>query len=771
MTYLRGLSLYFFVTELFYLMNGSTLEKDILRKICKKRIIAVGLLFCIILGYLFINLFYLQYIKHDYYKKKTYDQITTTSLLKAERGKIYDSNLNVLATDETVWRVFVSSREIKKAEKNGRTSCSELIAKGLSEILSLDESTVLAKIKNTTRLDVTVKRSVEEKEYLEVLDFIIKNGLEELVFTEAQTSRYYPSATLAAHVLGFTGSENDGLFGLEYSYNSVLNGKDGYYLYAKDANGNTLPTDYSEISPATDGNSIVTTLDSYLQKELESQLEAIRINHSVQNRVTGIVMDTSTGAILAMATSSPFDPNEPFVLDSESEKKLQSSGFEEGSEAYIKYKNELLQEMWSNKAVSQLYEPGSTFKIVTVCAALDSGAAKISDTFSCKGYHEVGGWKIKCHKVTGHGSGFSLAYGLQMSCNPTMMTVAERLGAEAFYSYVEKFGYFEKTGIDLPGEASTIFHKLDGIGPTELATASFGQRFKVSIINQLTAISAVANNGVSVTPYLVQKIVDSGGNTVFEHETQVKAQVVSKEVANTVASVLEEGVSGNGGAKNAHVFGYSVAAKTGTSQKFDVLDENGNSYLRIGSTVAFTTGYEKNISMIIVVDEPMSSVKYGSVVAAPYVSAFLEKALPYLEYKSTEEELYSDVDDYTGLSVTSAVGALKSDGIEYKIVGNGTSVISQMPAPGDRINTKLTKIYLYTESIDEDGILMPSLIGFDAAEANKIATNLGLNIQIVGAYDEYNTPLTVSEQSIASGEKIKRGQILILRLISTAFED
>ncbi len=751
-------------------MNGSTLEKDIMKRLCKKRLIAVGLLFCILLGYLIVNLFYLQYVKHDYYKQKTYDQITTSSLLKAERGKIYDSSLNILATDETVWRIFVSSREIKKAEKNGRTDCAGLIAAGLAEILNLNENTILAKITNTNRLDVTVKRSVEEAEYLKVLDFIIENSLEELVFTEAQTSRYYPSQTLAAHVLGFTGSENNGLFGLEYYYNSTLNGKDGYYLYAKDANGNTLPTDYSEISPATSGNSIVTTLDSYLQRELESQLETIRINHEVNNRVTGIVMDTSTGAILAMATSSPFDPNEPFVLDSESSKRLSASGFTEGSEEYIKYKNELLQEMWSNKAVSQLYEPGSTFKIVTVCAALDSGAAKITDTFSCKGYHEVGGWRIKCHKVTGHGSSFSLAYGLQMSCNPTMMTVAERLGAEAFYSYVGKFGYFEKTGIDLPGEASTIFHKLENIGSTELATASFGQRFKVSVINQLTAISAVANGGALVTPYLVQKVIDSNGNTVSEHETQIRAQVVSKEVADTVAKVLEEGVSGDGGAKNAHVFGYSVAAKTGTSQKFDVLDENGNSYLRIASTVAFTTGYERNISMIIVVDEPMSSVKYGSVVAAPYVSAFLEKALPYLEYKSTEEELYSDVKSYTGMSVSSAVSALKADGIEYKIVGNGASVISQMPAVGDRINTKLSRVYLYTENVTED-IIMPSLIGLDAAEANRIATNLGLNIQILGALTDFSAPLTVSEQSIAEGEKIKRGQVLILRLISTAFED
>lgn len=752
-------------------MRKFSVQKELTERISKRRVIIVGLTLFLFLLYLFFNLFYLQYLKHDYYKKKTYEQITTSSTLKAKRGNIYDANMRLLATDKTVWRIFVSTRDIREAEKKGFHNCAEVIASGLSEILNLDKESLLTKITNTSKLDVTVKKSVSEEEYEKVLDFIIKYSLEELVFTEAQTSRYYPSSTLAAHVLGFTGSDNNGLFGLEYYYDSTLSGEDGYYLYAKDANGNALPTKYSETVSAKDGYSLVTTLDSYLQAELEAQLEAIRINHDVQNRVTGIVMDTSTGAILAMATSSPFDPNTPFLLDAESEKKLTASGFLKDSEEYKKLKNELLSEMWSNKAVTQLYEPGSTFKIVTVAAALDSGAADINDTFSCCGYHQVGGWKIKCHKVTGHGSGFSLAYGLQMSCNPTMMTVAERLGKDAFYSYVEKFGYFEKSGIDLPGEAKTIFHELESIGSTELATASFGQRFKVSIINQLTAISAIANGGQLVTPYLVEKVIDSSGNVISEHTTNVRGQVVSEEVANLVASVLEEGVSGEGGAKNARVFGYSVAAKTGTSQKFDVLDENGNSYLRIGSTVAFTTGYERNISMIIVVDEPMSSVKYGSVVAAPYVSAFLEKALPYLEYGASAELEEITVKDYVNSDVSSALSDLKESGVSYKVVGEGERVVYQMPPAGDSLVKENGTVYLYTDYESDGDTLMPSLVGLDAGEANKIATNLGLNVKIVGLSTGDHGALTVAEQSIRVGEKIKRGQIVTLRLISVDFED
>lgn len=752
-------------------MKKDTMRNNVTYRITKQRLTAVAIAFAVFLGYLFYNLFRLQITSHEYYVKKTYDQITTSSALKAERGKIYDRDLNILATDETVWRIFISTKDIKKAEKNGFSNCGSIIASGLSEILGLDYSTILYKITNTQRLDVTIKKTANREEYEKVLEFIIRNSLEELVFTEAQTSRYYPSGELAAHVLGFTGSDNTGLFGLEYYYNSTLCGTDGYYLYAKDANGNPLPTEYSEISPATDGNSIVTTIDSFLQGELESQLEAIRINHDVQNRVTGIVMDTESGAILAMATSSPFDPNDPFTLDSESAAALAASGYTEGSEAYKKYKNELLQEMWSNKAVSQLYEPGSTFKIVTVSAALDSGAADINDTFSCHGYHEVGGWRIKCHKTTGHGSGFTLAYGLQMSCNPTMMTIAERLGAEAFYSYVKAFGYFEKTGIDLPGEASTIFHDPDKIGSTELATASFGQRFKVSVINQLTAISAIANGGRLVTPYLVERVVDSSGNTVSVHQSVSRRQVVSQEVANTVASVLEEGVSGDGGAKNARVIGYSVAAKTGTSQKFDVLDENGNSYLRIGSTVAFTTGYDQNISMIIVVDEPMSSVKYGSVVAAPYISAFLEKALPYLEYKSSTPATEYTVKDLVGTGINSAVKELTSDGIAYKIIGNGDTVLSQMPPAGDAVTKELCTVYLYTEDEAEAESIMPNLIGKDAAEANRIITDLGLNLTVSMPDGAASGNFIVIGQSIQPDDRIKRGQVLVLRLADTGFAD
>lgn len=727
--------------------------------------------FLIIATMLLVNIFNLEYFSYIYYKNKVFDQITTSSLLKAERGNIYDTNMNVLATTKTTWRIFISTKEIKSRSKKDDISYAEIVARGLSEVLSLEYDSLYKKISKSNVLDVTIKKSASEEEYKKVLKLIEEKKLEDLIFTEAQTSRYYPGGTLAAHTLGFTGSDNQGLYGLEYYYNSTLAGKDGYYLYAKDAGGNSMPGEYSGIQPSEDGYSIVTTIDSYVQEKLEGILEKVRVTHLVENRVCGIVMDTSTGAILGMATSSPFDPNNPFELDAQSQEKLKNSGLIEGSTEYKALKNELMQTMWSNKAVSETYEPGSTFKIITVSAALDSGACRIDDRHSCIGYHNVGGWRIKCHKVTGHGAGFTLAYGLQMSCNPTMMRVAEKMGAETFYSYVENFGYLEKSGIDLPSEASTIFHNPEAIGPTELATSSFGQRFKVSIINHLRAIAAVANGGYLIEPYVVSKIIDSDGKVISTHQTVVKRQVISTQTATTVASVLEEGVSGEGGAKNAYVDGYAVAAKTGTSQKFDVLDANGNSYLRIGSTVAFAPSNKSGIAVIIVVDEPQSAVKYGSVVAAPYISELLAEILPYLNYESTKESTITTVSDYVGMPVSELTKLLNQDGIKYSIIGNGDQVISQFPLAGIEISKSLSTIYIYTEKRDDEYVSVPSLSGLTIGQANALAYNSGLNLRVEGGISDKCSSLTVSSQSIPYGAKVKRGTVITITVIGLDFED
>ena len=731
-----------------------------------KRVRTVLVAFFLFLVFLISNLIKLQVGLNSYYINKVYDQITTTSALRAERGTIYDSKMNVLATSNTVWRVFISTRDIKKASRESGKDYARIVAYGLADILSLDRAALLKKIEGSSVLDVTVKKAATAEELERVLTFTIENSLEELIFTEAQSSRYYPGGTLASHLLGFTGSDGQGLYGLEYYYDTYLAGVNGSYEYAKDANGNALSTDYSSYTPARDGYSLVTTIDSYVQGVLESQLAQVVQANGVTNRATGIVMDVETGAILAMATSSPFDANTPYVLDELSAVKLLACGYAEDSDEYKAYKKELLEIMWSNKAISEIYEPGSTFKIVTVSTALEVGATKTSDTFSCHGYHTVGGWRIKCHKVGGHGSGFSLAYGLQMSCNPTMMQIAERVGASDFYSYVDAFGYLGKTGIDLPSEAATIFHDESAIGSTELATISFGQRFKVSVINHLTAICAVANGGELITPYVVKSIIDENGGVVFERDTEVKRRVISEEVAATVSKILADGVSGDGGAKNARVDGYVIAAKTGTSEKFDVLDENGNSYLRIASTVAYNISEDGGIATIIVVDEPQGSVKYGSVVAAPYVSALLSEILPYLGYESDKVTAEVAVPDLVGRTVDSAKDELDKLGLKYEVVGDGDLVLSQSPTHHDTISSEMSTVILYTTK-DTDYVTVPSFIGKEISVAVKECADLGLNIRLSGSIDGG----CVVSQSLPVGARVEKGSIIELRALVGDYED
>ena len=731
-----------------------------------KRVRIVLVAFFLFLVFLITNLVKLQVGLNSYYTDKVYDQITTSSALRAERGAIYDTNMNLLATSNTVWRVFISTRDIKKASRESGKDYAKIVAYGLADILSLDRVTLLQKIEGSNVLDVTVKKAATREEFQQVLNFTIKNSLESLIFTEAQSSRFYPGGTLAAHLLGFTGSDGQGLYGIEYYYDEYLSGTNGSYQYAKDANGNALSTEYSSYTPPKDGYSLVTTIDSYVQSALESQLAQVVQNHSVTNRATGIVMDVKTGAILAMATSSPFDANDPYTLDEQSKSKLLASGYDESSEEYKSYKKELLEIMWSNKAISEIYEPGSTFKIVTVASALELGAVKTSDTFSCRGYHTVGGWRIKCHKVKGHGSSFSLAYGLQMSCNPTMMQIAERVGAKDFYSYVKNFGYLERTGVDLPSEASSIFHDEAAIGPTELATISFGQRFKVSVINHLTAICAVANGGELVTPYVVKGIIDENGNTVFEREAESRRRVISEEVAETVSKILADGVSGDGGAKNARVEGYTIAAKTGTSEKFDVLDENGNSYLRIASTVAYNISEDGGVATIIVVDEPQSAVKYGSVVAAPYVSALLAQILPYLGFESDKVSEEIPVPNLVGRTVKSASEELSALGIKYTIVGEGDIVLSQSPTHHDTISSSLSTVMLYTIKEGEQ-TTVPSLVGKEISAAVAECTALGLNIRLRGSIDGG----VVTAQSLPAGALVERGCVIELTAMVLDFED
>lgn len=729
----------------------------------KRRYILLSL-FGIILLFLFSLIFRLQILEYGVYGAKVLNQITVGSSLAAERGEILDRNGAVLATNRTVWRVYISPIDIGKANKKHGKAYDEIIAKGLSEILSVSYESVLSKAKKTAYLDQTVARSADEGTVKRVLLFAKENGLSSMIHTEASTERYYPYATLAAHTIGFTGSDNQGLFGLEAYYNSILSGRDGKYLASIDSQGVKLPNAYTDYTKAENGLSLVTTLDLYMQRELEHTLEEALIAADAQNRVTGVVMNVKTGDILAMATAPTFDLNDPYTLDSHSASKLASSGLDSTSTEYKALRNELLYSMWANKAVSEIYEPGSTFKIVTVASALEAGAVTTKSSFHCPGYYMVGGCRISCHKRKGHGS-LTLAEGLMHSCNPVMMQSAERMGSAAFYEYYKAFGYLEKTGIDLPGEGMGLFHSQGSLGSTELATASFGQRFKVSILQQLKAVATVANGGVPVTPHLLRSLQDDKNECVFTYVQEKKEAVISKKTAETVASVLEAGVSGDGGAKNAYVEGYHVAAKTGTSEKFEILDANGNSFLRIGSCVAFAPFDNAEIAMIIVVDEPTSANKYGSMTAAPYISSYLASVLPYLGLAKEKSDADIAVANLVGLTAKQAKAALASEGLAFEVLGNGATVLFQAPVPGTVLEKASGKVVLYTEE-QTVSVTVPRVEGKALGEAMQLLINAGLNVNVIGASTKSTVaPLaTVSYQSLPPGILCDRGTSITVRI-------
>jgi stage V sporulation protein D (sporulation-specific penicillin-binding protein) len=424
------------------------------------------------------RIFLLQVLQFEKYQSKVLDQLTTESKVTAARGTILDAAGRVLATNRTVYNVSIFPNIIARAENS--VAVSERIADGLSELIDgLEKEQVQKHISHKTELQRTVKRGLSAEEANVVLRFVAENALYDMVAVEAAEVLHYPLGTLASHLLGFTGSDSQGLYGLELQYDKELSGIPGAYVTARDSMGNELPHQYEAYRPAIPGYTLETTLDAYVQSILEEELEATMIESAAANRVCGIVMNVKTGAILAMATAPSFDLNEPFTLNSYAASELAAMGLTEGSDAYKKAYNALLLESWSNKAATEIYMPGSTFKALTCSMVLEQGAVQdLNERFFCSGALAVADRLIHCHKVGGHGS-LTFREGLQNSCNPVMMTIAARIGTDCFYDYVKRFGLLEKTGIDLPGEGNSIFHAPSAFTPLDLATASFGQNFKV----------------------------------------------------------------------------------------------------------------------------------------------------------------------------------------------------------------------------------------------------------------------------------------------------
>lgn len=764
------------------------------------RALLVMAVFAVAACVLVFTLFQLQILKHDYYRQEVIDQMTYETEVNPERGIIYDRNGNILAANKTVYLVFISPQDILDAmaqaeeetaaamagdgdltklryrtayawaDADGREQSvpmNELIAHTLAELLGADYDTVLEKAAKKGRRYEVIMKNVEEADADRLRAFIEQYGFTRQIYLRASAKRYYPYSTLACHVIGFTNSDGVGIYGLEAYYNNVLEGKSGRYIKAQDAHNGDMPFDYESYVEATDGCNIWTTLDIYIQYELENQLKTTYYESAAGNRVAGIVMDVNTGGILAMATYPPFDLNNPYQLDEDSQKKL--AGLDPDSQEYKDSYTNLLFAMWKNKATTELYEPGSTFKIVTTAMGLEENAVKLEEKFSCTGEYHLAGYPnpIHCHKKGGHGT-LPFYQMLQQSCNPTMIQLALRLGGDTFYRYFLAFGYNTVTGIDLPGESYPIVSSKRDFGNVSLAVYSFGQTFKITPIRQITAVSAVANGGTLMTPHLLREIADADGNVVQSYETDAIRQIVSAETCDTISWILEDGVSGNGGAKNAYVKGYKVCAKTGTSQKQDKYDENGERPYRVGSCVAYAPADDPQIAALIMVDEPMQGAVYGSTVAAPYVSKLLSFALPYLgvEAQYTEKELERieiSLSNYVSATVEAAKSDLGWRGISYTIVGDGDTITAQVPPGGSTIYKDTGKLILYTGSeTPKNTVVVPDVVGKTAEAANRLLVNQGLNVSLTGATN--GDTATVISQSPAAGESVPPATVVTVEV-------
>lgn len=738
--------------------------------------------------FLAIRLFVLQIINNQHYQEIVIDQLTRETVTTASRGKIFDTNGNLLVTNTTVYRVFISPKAIEEFEKdadNKYTSgqAASEIATKLSEVLGVDYNTVMEKSKKTNRQDETIKKNVDPETAQVLREFIKEKGFATLLNLSAESKRYYCYGNLASHLIGFTNSDGDGVYGIEATYNSYLKGTSGKYVAARNALNGPMPFAYEAYVGGENGSNVVSTIDIRLQHELENQLYAAYESALPTNRVCGLVIDVNTGGILAGAVYPNYDCNDPYTLVGEFLEELDSAEYPVESEEYSKLRSSLMYKMWNNKLVNEPYEPGSTFKIITSAIALEEGVVNIDDKFYCSGHYFVEGYStpIACHKKGGHGM-VTFARGLQQSCNPLMMNTIEKIGLETFYKYFEALGYTTRTGVDLTGEAYGSYHEMKAMHSVELAVYSFGQTFKATPLQQLTAICTVANGGYVVTPHVMKEIVDEDGNIVKSFENVEKVQIFSKETCDTIINILAEGVATDGGARNAYTKGYSVAAKTGTSQKQDkyvYYDAEGNvvSYTdewvtserpyRIGSTVAFAPADDPQIAVIIIVDEPSQGGSYGSIVAAPYISNFLSVALPYLGYEPhyTDAELASmdvGIGNLVGFTAEDATLYITNRKLKFKIIGEGRVVTAQVPASGSRLPTNGGTVYLYMGDAEpEENIIVPDVIGQTAKAANKLIVNSNLNIMIQGSANSNagNGPVAIS-QSPAAGTAVPAGSIV-----------
>ena len=671
-------------------------------------------------------------IDGEEYKEKASQQQLYDTETTALRGDIYDCNMNLLATSATVWNVYVTPNDFETAYKEnpeGLKKAKEDIPEGLAKILKIDEKKVEKAINQNVSY-VVIKRNVEKKQADKVRKFIDEGGYGDVLGLDESSKRYYPNDSLASSVLGFVGDYNQGLFGIEYTYDTRLTGTPGRVVASKDAHGADMKFSYEYVEEAKKGDTLILSIDTYLQEIAEKYLDQAVEENKVAERGTCIIMDVNTAAIKALAVSGDFNPNKPQEIPQEYKKLLKGLK----GKKYDEKKAELQNKMWRNKAVSDTYEPGSVFKIITCAAALEENLTSKGTSYNCSGHITIAGQTYDCHKKEGHGPQ-SLSESMQNSCNPVYISLGQLLGVKTFSKYFRSFGLTEKTGIDLPGEALPTYHSEENMGPVELASTAFGQTFKITPLQLITACSAAVNGGYLLKPHVVSEIRDADNKIVETISTVKKRQVVSADTSKIMRELLFDVVE-IGGGKNAYVAGYEIGGKTGTSQKVaeNLSEETDNLY--VGSCLGVAPANDPEIAILFLLDEPTAGNYYGGTISAPSVGKILSEALPYLGYEPnySEEELDSmskAVEDFRGLSVSDAQNKIINAGLQSRVVGDGENIVSQMPDVGSKIYDGGV-VVLYTDGQKATKQEVPDFTGMTVSEANEAAVYAGFNIAFEG---------------------------------------
>ena len=708
-------------------------------------------------------------IDGEEYQAKASEQQLYDSLIAAPRGDIYDSSMNLLATSSPAWTVYLTPNGINKLDnENEAEEIRKTISDGLSQILDIEYETIYELSKKNSYY-VIVKKKIEQETVDQIRQFILDNEDKKIasyIGLDETTKRYYPNDTLASTVLGFVGDDNQGLAGLESYYDNKLTGVAGRVVTAKNAKGTDMVFSYEKLEEAQKGNSLVLTLDSYVQYVCEKYLDIAIEQEQIQERGAVIVMNVNTGAILGMAVSGDFNPNEPFVLSEQDQAIVDDITNEEEKS---KKRSELLNRQWRNKAVSDTYEPGSVFKIFTAAVGLEENLITPNSTFTCNHTYIVAGRPYHCHdKIGGHGIQ-TLQQSISNSCNPAFIQIGQLMGNDIFSKYFSAFNLTGKTGIDLPGEASPYYHA--DRGPTELASSSFGQTFNITPIQMISLAATAVNGGYAVKPHLVNKIIDSDKNVVESFSDDNRQQVISQTTSQTMRTMLEYVVEN--GAKNGIVSGYRVGGKTGTSQKVSKILATGNSHLYIGSYVGIAPIEDPEIAVFVMLDEPTGANYYGGLISAPVGSKIMADILPHLGYEPqyTDEELENisiSVPDVTGEEIASAKTRINGLKLTYKVIGSGEKVLKQLPEAGNSVYNG-GMVILYTEESESQTTTVPNLVGFTVSEVNKIAAEAGINVEFLGNVTS-STVLSYS-QNIAVGETVPLGQVVTVHFRDEASAD